>query len=826
MIHKPNRLLTALFLLTASQLQAQDIADTLFIYRKSGGFDAFPMALVQSSQEDSRQLTIVTTGGDTFTYSQSEIERTSHQAPALPDARLLTYKFNNKYNDQLHVDAEGDIVDDSVVNVQLAGIGSWLTPSFTVSDSQCQLYIADERQVSKTTRRPMKTDTYYTLARPDDKVYGIKVLKETIYGPPEGEYIAKQIDLEPDMLSTNAPSNNDEGLDKMLDGDPGTFYHSTWGNGVYQPLPEGECPYFDIALKQPLRLIRIGYTTRADVDRTPKTIEIWGSNDGVNWVNRATLSTKSGLPDKMGETFMSGNINMLSEFSYLRFRMTESSYKNYFCLAEFSLYQVEKTLDPNKPTIIQQGDSAYVMKAYGKPYRVHLDWQNGNGRHVPTIRLTTDNGQMISSKDYYLDGTIQIDGQGFGDLQQMPVQMKGRGNTSWSNNPWDKNPYRLKFASKQKPLGMTNGKNWVLQANRQTHSMMTNAVGMKIARLMKVPGGNHYTPVDLYINGNYRGSYTITEKVGLSNNSIDLEDESKAALMELDIYTNDGDPMFTSSYYNVPVKVKDPDFSEDATVITLNDIRNDFNKMMRAVYTGSQIEQYVNIDTLARFLMVNDLILNYELHHPKSTYLYKEDFTDPNSRFVFGPVWDLDWAYGYEKRGDYCLSETQSDFYRGVNMEHSDFLYDLRHKAGEVLDRAYYKVWTEFMDHHLQEVIDFCDDYYLYANASFEQNATVWGDGSDYKSVASRMKSWLSARAQYVYDNLTPYDLVDDDDDDDETSGIHSLPVGTPGAGTADTCVDVYDLRGVLVRRHVPLMQLRQTLPAGIYIVNGRKLKI
>ena len=53
---------------------------------------------------------------------------------------------------------------------------------------------------------------------------------------------------------------------------------------------------------------------------------------------------------------------------------------------------------------------------------------------------------------------------------------------------------------------------------------------MKAACLVGTAGANHIVPVELYMNGEYRGSYNFTEKVGFSNNSIDLDDETGAAL--------------------------------------------------------------------------------------------------------------------------------------------------------------------------------------------------------------------------------------------------------------------------------------------------------
>jgi len=446
---------------------------------------------------------------------------------------------------------------------------------------------------------------------------------------------------------------------------------------------------------------------------------------------------------------------------------------------------------------------------------------------VPRVDINTNTGEMISSKEYYLDATISIDGGGvYPDMAETPVQIKGRGNSSWDSWEWAKNPYRLKFASKQKPLGMTNGKSWVLLANKQGGSMLSNAVGMKAAGLVGTAAANHIIPVELYINGNYRGNYNFTEKVGVSNNSIDVANEDSTALLELDTYF-DETYRFRSAQYNLPVNIQFPDFAEDPTMITQQMIETDFNNFMRRLKNGVEISSLVDIEMLARYLLVTELIANFELHHPKSTYLYKEAIGSYNSKFVFGPIWDLDWAYGYELNKQYCTTGATSNYYTAMSMEARQWVNDLRY-VSKALDRTYYTVWTNFMENHLQELLDYCDDYFAYAEPSLQNNATQWGDGYDYATVTSNTKQWLERRANYVYNSLKVYPIdtpVEEDDmhfDDDHPNGIEIVDADND----AHSLVDVYDINGRLVKRQVSVFDLRSGLRPGIYIVSGRKMVV
>ena len=193
----------------------------------------------------------------------------------------------------------------------------------------------------------------------------------------------------------------------------------------------------------------------------------------------------------------------------------------------------------------------YGMMPYGRTYSVNVDYSTYRSGSVPRIDINTVGGVNITSKDYYVDAEIIIDGAGAFPSMTDSVQIKGRGNDSWSSNPNSKNPYRLKFASKVKPFGLTKGKNWVLLANKRKGAMLSNAIGMKAASLIGTAAANHIIPVDLYINGTYKGSYNFTEKVGLAGNSIDLDDETKAALLELDLYYDEpvGQKFMSTPYF-------------------------------------------------------------------------------------------------------------------------------------------------------------------------------------------------------------------------------------------------------------------------------------
>lgn len=402
-------------------------------------------------------------------------------------------------------------------------------------------------------------------------------------------------------------------------------------------------------------------------------------------------------------------------------------------------------------------DEEYITMPYGREVTVMVDFatDHSNGEYqVPTIYITTDNGTSINSKSYYWDGKVTIDGAGiFPDLPETPMQIKGRGNSSWTAT--GKAPYHMKFATATKVLGLKKGKHWNLIANAQTRSMTTNALSMKMAQMVETAGFNHEIPVELYINGEYRGSYNLTEKVGFSNNSVDLEDETYATLLELDTYYDEEKKFRTTAYY-LPVNIKEPDLTDGSSPLTLTEIANSFNPVWKALESGEGFGDLLDLDYLARFLLVDELSENYEFFWPKSTFCFNENIRDPNSKYIFGPCWDFDWGYGYQLNGNYFTGSPTNDFWNRVT--HSAALWGraLRYN-GKEFDKIYYRLWHEFINNgSLDELIDFCDDYYSFAAPSFTHNNSKWGggDANSYATVTTLAKDWLRKRAEYIYNYM------------------------------------------------------------------------
>ncbi len=434
---------------------------------------------------------------------------------------------------------------------------------------------------------------------------------------------------------------------------------------------------------------------------------------------------------------------------------------------------------------------------------------------IPSIYIQTADGKLPLSKTTYKDATIRIDGGGvFPDYEEAAMQIRGRGNSSWNNG--NKKPYRLKFAEKGKPFGLAKGKSWVLLANNQQKSALCNAIAMQIAGEVGTVACNHIVPCELYINDEYRGLYNFTENPGFGNNSIDLDDESKAVLLELDSYY-DETYKFKDCYFNVCTNVKEPDFTDpSSTELTFNGIKEHYNAFCQVLKRGTdeQLVQKLDVVSAAKARFVTELTRNTEVQHPKSWKLYNADITEPDSLYVFGPVWDFDWAYGYEGTGEYYKHSSKSDLFQGMSAWNTGYPYfNQLFRGFDSVKREYYRLWVQWQQQDgLEELCDFIDCYYDYISSALNHDKSKWHDNTNYSSQKETAKQWLRTRADYLYGKADVYEL----------DGIEQIM-----EEGSQTHYDILNLNGCRVRSIASEENLTDLqLPAGIYIINHQKIII
>lgn len=845
------------FMLPCTSADAQSTPDKQdeirYIILKDGQVVAIPEKFILSEQEDNGMYTLSLEGDTTFSFSKFNVSEVTDNY-IMPKAEILSFSFTHDANDQVYKDVEATITekDDSIIiNAEVPVLGKRLRPSFTLTEG-ASLWVDGTQQVSGQSSHRYTEPVDYTLALPKHWIYNCEVIEQEI----NENWNFSQIDIS-DKASTNAPSNYQQDIDNLWDNNTGTFYHSTWGSGEYTPLTwvEGgkwgdgitEWPYIDIELPEDMTAFCFEYTTSDQQSRFPLGWNITAlDKETGNW---ETLGTLKQVDDNLPIAFLTEYRSPIYQFgdkhySKVRIELTSAFHKNYMVISELKVFSCTLQGIEKNETVIKG------FEPFGRPCSVNVKYLTDHSMgtyRVPTVYLTFGDGttwdysQWIgqtlpdgtNTKEEWIDEcTFMLDGAGiWPDIELVEnCQIRGRGNSSWSWSPNSKNPYRIKFAKKQKqsPFNLAKGRQWVFISNKQRGSMTTNAIAQKIAAMVDAEALCHMVPIEMYINGHYRGSYCLSEKIGISGNSVDI-DETTGALLELDDYF-DEDFKFNDNTYKLPVNVKDPDFTEEdpERVVTFGDIQNSFNSLTATLNANGDISKHIDMESWAKFWLVNDLVRNVETHHPKSCYLFNTDpaNTTEGNPWKMGPVWDFDWAFGYEETHQYFIYGADTDLYSNLT-EHKagrNFYSAIRNSmAGK---RAYYKEWIDFMaEDRLQELLEYIDDYTAFVLPSLEHNndaAISERDYSDYTEMAEKSKQWLTTRANYIFNNLETFDMEPDivvPEDYGQPNNIEDAAADTEDINRP---VDVYTISGLLLRRQVPFLQSTNGLTPGMYIIGGK----
>lgn len=150
---------------------------------------------------------------------------------------------------------------------------------------------------------------------------------------------------------------------------------------------------------------------------------------------------------------------------------------------------------------------------------------------LPVVYIDTDDGGKITSKEYYKDATMRIQGNDkFNsssdnankvDLYDGAIEIRGRGNSTWNPYSYNKLPYKIKLKTKTNLMGFGSSKHWALLGNYMDESLIRNTTSYDLSGEM----GMRYlksTHVDVILNGAYAGNYQLVGNVRIDKNRVNI----------------------------------------------------------------------------------------------------------------------------------------------------------------------------------------------------------------------------------------------------------------------------------------------------------------
>lgn len=321
-----------------------------------------------------------------------------------------------------------------------------------------------------------------------------------------------------------------------------------------------------------------------------------------------------------------------------------------------------------------------------------------------------------------------------------------RGNSSMV---FDKKPYRIKFASKHKVAGSpAKAKKWTLIPSHSDKSLMRNILGFYLSRQIGLEYTPFCTPVDVMVNGEYKGNYELCDQIEIKKDRVDItemdttdvsgENLTGGYLIEIDglahlepdstffRYENPANTIVSS----IPVTIKSPG-NNDLQKEQYEYIKDYFNTFVNSVisdeFTNQQegYRKYLDVESFIKLFLVGEISGNTDTFW--STYLYKDR---NNDRFFAGPVWDFDIAFENDRR-TYPINDKTDWLYASGGSSAND----MRNLAHRILEedpltvQQTQEMWAQLRANKKMEedsILLYVDSIKALLNQSQKLNFTRW----------------------------------------------------------------------------------------------------
>lgn len=397
----------------------------------------------------------------------------------------------------------------------------------------------------------------------------------------------------------------------------------------------------------------------------------------------------------------------------------------------------------------------YVLTVAAILLATGIMWSASPSGTLPVMYINTTNGTPITSKETYVKGTYYLDPMGkegveaFGSKDApLPLQIRGRGNYTWTG--FDKKPYRLKLDAKAGLLGFKKNKHFGLLAHADDNKgFLRNPVGFKLSELIGLAWTPGQQPVEVVLNGDYIGLYFLTELIRVDKDRVNIVEQpdnitnpdsiTGGWLVEIDNYRDDPNVIITEyGREEIVFTYKTP---EELSAAQENFLRSQMTAINTAIYTSdkssTEWEQYIDIESLAKFYIVQEIMDNYESFHG-SCYLYRD--MGQENKWHFGPVWDFGSSFNRDKK---------RYLYEG-DVWHNTWIPELC-RFPRFMERVK-AIWQEFYSTKFPEIYTFIDQYAAYITPATVTDRERWPKygNTNEAEKATAVKQWLTNSAVWL----------------------------------------------------------------------------
>ena len=406
-----------------------------------------------------------------------------------------------------------------------------------------------------------------------------------------------------------------------------------------------------------------------------------------------------------------------------------------------------------------------------------------------------------ASKQNKTTGTMQlVDSKGLTIYNGGLKQIKARGNSTFGHYP--KKSYQIKLEAASDLLDQNeNVKTWVLLANYGDATQMHDKLFKDLAAKLGMPYVASCDWVDLYYDGEYRGTYLLSEKNSVQSTGVDISDLEKEYEASNDGYGTDSVIAETTNKYGQKMvytenltepqnitggyliernleaidevngfytrtgsafNVKSPEFAGKEAMTYISEYYQEFEDAVYAKdengnytgyneQTGKYYYEYCDKESLVKVFLLQELALNPD-GFQSSFYFYK----DKDGILYAGPIWDQDMTLGTGFTKKVEANITYYPYLAEALVQIPDFK--------QAVKEYYQDTFKDEVDRLLADD-GAVSNYYGKLKSSVEMNyklwpyveigspentGHLWKDGTKYTDVVNDMTQWIRARNNHL----------------------------------------------------------------------------
>lgn len=355
-------------------------------------------------------------------------------------------------------------------------------------------------------------------------------------------------------------------------------------------------------------------------------------------------------------------------------------------------------------------------------------------------------------------------------------------------------------------MGMSKNKHFALLKPTEN-----TVAGLNLGKLMDMAWTPDFRPVEVVLNGDYIGLYFLTETIRIDENRVNIYEQQDGEtdqtlitggwLVEVDNYHDECQITIPeNSRWNLTLRYHSPENLSDSQLQWLT---GEFKTITSAIYsqdkTSAEWEKYIDVESMARFFIVQEVMDNPDGFHG-SFYLHK-DLKD-GAKWTAGPIWDL-----------VCYNREKTDYTFKMKVHYGI----TPHWIGEIIKydsfcQSVAAVWNEVYPDRLSEIYEKIDEIVLPLASAWQHDCERWNEDPSQTAQlrADRIKNALRRNIDWFNNHLpvSPYASIRD--------------VTT----SANSPIIVYNLQGIYIGKYANESDAVSNLNSGIYIINGKKIKI